>query len=29
MPTHVSPQEREHFEALRKLAEGAKNHSAA
>jgi DnaJ-class molecular chaperone len=29
MPTHLSPQEREHFEALRKLGAGAKNHSAA
>ena len=29
MPTHLSPQEREHYEALRKLSDGAKNHSAA
>ena len=29
MPAHLSPQEREHYEALRKLSEGAKNHSAA
>jgi curved DNA-binding protein len=29
MPTHVSPQEREHYEKLAKLSEDAKNHSAA
>jgi hypothetical protein len=29
MPTHLSPQEREHYEALRKLNDGAKNDSAA
>jgi DnaJ-class molecular chaperone len=29
MPTQLSPQEQEHYEALRKLSDGAKNHSAA